>query len=116
MYYEKRIKKLNKDIKRSNRRIRNLKITDNILVLLPGVALLTCSTVFTYCNRNSKLALDAYAYELVASLVLGAFLADVDNAKINNKINREKELIKKNINELHGYALLENKKRNKNEN
>ena len=53
MYYEKRIKKLNKDIKRSNRRIRNLKITDNILVLLPGVALLTCSTVFTGSLSNS---------------------------------------------------------------
>lgn len=116
MCYEKRIKKLNRSIKRSNRKIKNLKITNNIIALLPGSFLLVGSTIFTVCHHDSQIAIDFYGYELMASLALGVFLANVDNAKINNKINNEKELIKKNINELHGYALLENKKRNKNEN
>ena len=114
MYYDKRIKKLNKEIKISNHKIRNLKIRNNIIGLAPGALLITASTIFTYCHRDNDLALFSYSYELIFSLMIGAFLSPCNDIKLDKKIGKKKELIKKNINELHGYALLENDKRIKN--
>lgn len=114
MYYEERIKKLNKEIKKNNHKIRNLKICNNIIGLAPGAILITFSTIFTYTHRDNNLARYLYVYELISSLILGALLSPCNDTKLDKKINKQKELIKKNINELHGYALLENEKRMKN--
>lgn len=110
MYYEKRIKKLNKRINKNNKRIRNLKIISDIKTLAPGAVLLASSTAFTIYNIDNDLAVYLYGSEILLSVIFGTILMPNDQFKIVQKEDKYKALIKKDLNELHGYALLENKK------
>lgn len=110
MYYEKRIKKLNKRINKNNRKIKNLKIMSDIKFLAPGAVLLASSTAFTIYNIDNDLAVYLYGSEIFLSVVFGIILAPNDEFKLIQKINKRKEFIKRDLNELHEYALLENKK------
>lgn len=110
MYYEKRIKKLNNRINKNNKKIRNLKIMSDIKTLAPGAVLLASSTAFTIYNIDNALAVYLYSSEILLSIVFGIILSPNDQFKIVQKEEKYKELIKKDLNELHGYALLENKK------
>ena len=110
MYYEKRIKKLNKRINKNNRKIKNLRIMSDIKTIAPGAVLLVSSTAFTIYNYDNLLAVHLYGSELILSIVFGIILMPNDEFKLMKKIDKHKEFIKKDLNELHGYALLENKK------
>lgn len=113
MNIDERIKLLNKDIISNQKKIRNLRIRDDIVGFLPSFILVGTITTITFKFYNLELVQDFYPGAIFVSLIVGGIPSGyLPSEKTKQKIKTYKSNIKEAIDELHSIALEENKKYN----
>ena len=112
MEENKRIDKLNKKISRNTRKIKNLRIRDDIIAFIPMVTLVGTVTVIYFKNCDNMLVKEFYPLMVYASLFVGGIPSMyLPTERTKNRINKYQLEIKVALDELHGYAIEEDKKR-----
>lgn len=108
---DKKIILLNKNITKNERKIKNLRIRDDIIGFFP-VAILTGTTVGVGIKfNNSQFISDHYFGMILISLFAGCVPANfLPSKKTKEKIKIYQKNIQDDINKLHSIALEENKK------
>ena len=112
MEENKKIDKLNRKIVHDTKKIRNLYIRNNILVFTP-IVILAGTVTALYLNSEDKLLIkEFYPASLYLSFIMGSIPSMYLRTKwTQNKINKYKTEIKDILDELHGFAIEEDKKR-----
>lgn len=113
MNIDERIRLLNKDIVCNQKKIRNLRIRDDIVGFLPSFILVGTITTITFKFCNCEVVQDLYPGAVFVSLIIGGIPSSyLPSEKAKQRIKTYKYNIKEAINELHSIALEENKKYN----
>lgn len=108
---DKRITLLNKNIIKNEKKIKNLRIRDDIIGFFP-VAILTGTTIGVGIKfNNSQFISDHYFGMILISLFTGCIPANfLPSKKTIKKVKVYQKNIQDDINKLHSIALEENKK------
>lgn len=111
MSEEQEIQKLNQNIIKNTKRIKNLRIRDDIIGFFPSVLLSSAVTgVYIKCY-DVFLIKDLYLISILTSFIIGSIpSAYLPTKRTKRKIEKYQNEIKISLDKLHEYAIEEDKK------
>ena len=107
-----KINKLNKQILGNSKKIRNLRIRDDIIGFIPMITLTGTLTAIYLNNSDNFIIKEFYPISFYLSIVIGGIpSAYLPTQRTKNKILKYQLEIKDALDELYGFAIEEDKKR-----